>query len=168
MRRWSRARGGPRRMWRSATSWRAKRRAFRSTWPSVRGPRGLCRLCPCHRPSPLGSGWWRRSTPARDPSIPRLISRWKKKQKKLCRGQPPVQKNKRPGGQKTPTRGGWTISIYVFLIFFLTRDWFFHFFYSNLYYLNNFLVNELLFSWEFSFLLTCKILDANLSSQFFV
>jgi hypothetical protein len=35
-----------------------------------------------------------------------VISRWKKKQKKACRRQLPVQKNKRPGGQKTPTRGG--------------------------------------------------------------
>jgi len=128
MRRWSRARGGLRKMWRLATSWRARRRAFRSTRPSVRGLRGPCRLCPCHRPSPLDSGWWRRSTPAQDPPIPRLISRWKKKQKRSCRGQPPVQKNKRPGGRKTPTRGGWTIFLYVFLIFFLTNNWFFLFY----------------------------------------
>ena len=100
MRRWSRARGRPRRMWRLATSWRARRRAFRSTRPSVRGPRGHCRLCPCPRPSPLGSGWWRRSTPARDPPIPRHTSRLKKRQKRSCRGQPPVQKNTRPGGRK--------------------------------------------------------------------
>ena len=100
MRRWSRARGGPRRMWRSATSWRARRRAFRSTRPSVRGLRGHCRLCPCPRPSPLDSGWWRRSTPARDPPIPRHTSRLKKRRKRSCRGQPPVQKNTRPGGRK--------------------------------------------------------------------
>ncbi len=135
MRRWSRARGGPRRMWRSATSWRARRRGFRSTWPSVRGPRGPCRLCPCLRPSPLGSGWWRRSTPAQDPPNLRLISRLKKKQKKSCRRRLPVQKNKRPGGQKTPTRGGWTIlyvyfSIFssywlIFLCFFVTVEDFF-------------------------------------------
>ncbi len=120
MRRWSRARGGPRRMWRSATSWRARRQGFRSTRPSVRGPRGPCRLCPCLRPSPLGSGWWRRSTPAQDPRNPRLISRLKKKQKKSCRGRLPVQKNKRPGGQKTPTRGGWTIFVCLFQYFFWT------------------------------------------------
>ncbi len=107
MRRWSRARGGPRRMWRSATSWRARRRAFRSTRPSVRGPRGLCRLCPCPRPSPLGSGWWRRSTPARDPPIPRHISRLKKRQKRSCRGQLPVQKNTRPGGRKNSYKRRW-------------------------------------------------------------
>ena len=119
MRRWSRARGRPRRMWRLATSWRARRRAFRSTRPSVRGPRGPCRLCPCPRPSPLDSGWWRRSTPARDPPIPRHTSKLKKRQKRSCRGQLPVQKNTRPGGRKTPTRGGGLFSFTMyFLIFF--------------------------------------------------
>ena len=168
MRRWSRARGRPRRMWRSATSWRARRRAFRSTRPSVRGQRGPCRLCPCPRPSPLGSGWWRRSTPARDPPIPRHTSRLKKRRKRSCRGQLPVQKNTRPGGRKNSykRRLNYFLTMY-FWYFLLTSDWFFHFFMIFCTIWIFFLVNEFLFSCYVSFLLTWEILDANLSKWFY-
>jgi hypothetical protein len=79
-----------------------------------------------------------------------------------------VQKNKRPGGQKTPTRGGWTIFFQcLILIFFLTNDWFFYFLRYFLYQLNDFFQWTYILMWIF-FLLTFEILDANLSIRFFV
>ncbi len=168
MRRWSRARGGPWRMWRSATSWRARRRAFRSTRPSVRGPRGPCRLCPCLRPSPLGSGWWRRCSPAQDPPSPRLISRWKKKQKRPCRGQPPVQKNKRPGGQKSSYKRRLNYFFYVFFWYFFWLVIDFSIFYSIFVPVEWLFCQRTYILMRIFFLFTFKILDANLWNRFFV